>query len=97
MIVLTILNADGNVMWVQHFNDMESCDKWIAEEQTRSYWNPSNTYTVQDNRPTPEQLAQLEQQMIADKEAREQLKQSAKAKLKALGLTDEEVLAILGG
>jgi len=52
---------------------------------------------------TPEEVAQFEA-MAAEAEAQEQAllaavaaKESAKAKLAALGLTDEEINAIIGG
>lgn len=97
MIVLTIFNPDKSIYWVEHFNDMDFCNKWLEEEKTRPYWNAEFTYSIEDKRPTPEQIAQQEAQVLAEQNAQKQLKDSAKAKLKALGLTDAEVTALIGG
>lgn len=92
MITLTILNADGTTHWVEHFNDIDSCNNWLKEEQTRSYWKQDYTWQIVDESPTPEQIAQ--QEAI---EAEKQLKkQSAITKLKTIaGLTDDEISALL--
>lgn len=60
MFELTIRRQDGTVYWVEHFNDLASAQKWIAEEQTRPYWNNSYTYQIVDRTPppkTPEEIA----------------------------------------
>jgi hypothetical protein len=36
---LVITRADASVYWTEHFNDEVSCDEWLAEEQTRPYWD----------------------------------------------------------
>lgn len=53
MIVLTILKADGSTYWVEHFNTMADANRWIAEEQTRPYWDATWTYTIVDNTVPP--------------------------------------------
>lgn len=96
MIILTIFNANQTVYWVEHFNDIDFCNKWLEEEKTRPYWNSAFTYTIEDNTPTPEQIAQQSAEIQAQLQVKEQSKNSAKAKLTALGLTEEEIQAILG-
>lgn len=51
MITLTILRSDGSTYWTEYFNDMPAADRWIADEQTRSYWDESWTYNIVDNTP----------------------------------------------
>lgn len=97
MIHLTIFNPDNTVYWKEYFYTNEACETWLNEEKTRPYWNPEFTYLIEDKRPTPEQIAQQEAQILAEQNAQKQLKESAKAKLKALGLTDSEVAALIGG
>lgn len=97
MIILNIYNPDSSLYWKEHFNNKEELNKWLEEEQTRPYWNSKFTYLIEDKRPTPEEIAQQEAQMIAEQNAQKALKDSAKSKLKALGLTDAEVMALIGG
>lgn len=53
MIVLTISRADGSTYWVEHFNTIADANRWIAEEQTRPYWDATWTYTILDNTVPP--------------------------------------------
>lgn len=53
MIVLTILRADGSIYWTERFNDQSSAQAWLAEEQTRSYWDPTFTHSIVDLTPAP--------------------------------------------
>lgn len=96
MIILKIFNPDGSLYWVEHFNKMEHCVSWLEEEKTRPYWNPEFTHTIEDKTPTPEQIAQQNAEIEAQLQAKEEFKNSAKAKLTALGLNEEEIQAILG-
>jgi hypothetical protein len=53
---LTIKNPDNSVYWVEHFKTEAEKNKWLAEEQTRPYWNPSFTTEVEVlTNPTPTQ------------------------------------------
>lgn len=54
MIKLEILEPSGKVYWTEHFRDPAALDKWLAEEQTRSYWKQEYTTRITDNRPTAE-------------------------------------------
>lgn len=63
MITLTITRADGSLYWHEVFNDRVSADAWIAEEQTRPYWDASWTYTITEP-PAPTQ-ADLTAQALA--------------------------------
>lgn len=96
MIILTIFNPDKSVYWREHFNDMESCELWLHEEKTRSYWNPAFSYLIEDKRPTLEEISQIQQQIEAELTKKEQRKTLVKTKLTALGLTEEEIEEILG-
>jgi ribosomal protein L29 len=48
MLKLEIKKVDDSVYWVEYFNIQADVDKWIAEEQTRPYWDKSFTYTIVD-------------------------------------------------
>ena len=96
MVTLTIYNG-SSVYWTEYFNDVASCNAWIDEEQTRPYWNPSYTWVIVDNTPTPEEIADQEAAIAAAKADREAKRASGAAKLKTTaGLTDEEVAALFG-
>ena len=97
MIILTIFNPDSSIYWVEYFNDIDLCNNWLNEEKTRPYWNPEFTHTIEDKRPSAEEIAEKEAEILAEQNNQKQLKDSAKAKLKALGLTDAEVTALIGG
>jgi hypothetical protein len=87
---LTILKEDSSVYWVEHFNSEEEANRWIAEEVTRPYWVSSYTYQI-EKLPEPNPVFLEQQLQILNQE-----KNSAKQKLKALGLTDAEINAIIG-
>lgn len=57
MFELIILKADGSLYWIEHFNDHSSAIAWITEEQTRSYYDPSYTYSIVDHTPIPPVLS----------------------------------------
>ena len=46
MITLTINKADGSPYWTQEFNYTTECNAWLAEEQTRPYWDPTFTTVI---------------------------------------------------
>jgi hypothetical protein len=72
MITLTIKRVDGSTYWVDHFNTQDECDKWLAEEQTRSYWDKSYVSTSSVDTPNPAMaLAEAERvQAIANQATR---------------------------
>lgn len=45
---LTIYKADGSVYWVEHANRREDVERWLSEEQTRPYWDPSYTHVIEE-------------------------------------------------
>lgn len=49
---LTILRADGSTYWVEHFDDRAFADAWLAEEQTRPYWDPAWSVSIVDEAPS---------------------------------------------
>lgn len=73
IIDLTIKKSDGSTYWSEHFNDLPSCEKWLALEKTRPYWKQDFSGTCIDNSPpgpTPEEIAaaeKLKQDQIARK------------------------------
>lgn len=74
MITLTIKNSDGSVYWVEHFNDQPSCDKWLAEEMKRPYWDASRTAQwVDDTPPPPTQDQQIDAKLAQMRSKRNQL------------------------
>lgn len=42
---LKIKRQDGSTYWTEHFSSIESLNAWLAEEQTRFYWD--NTWTTE--------------------------------------------------
>jgi hypothetical protein len=88
--ILNIYNEDGSLYWKEHFNRQEDLDKWLEEEKTRPYWNKNFVTEIEDI-PQPD-LSEREDQMQKIQEK----KQSAKEKLLALGLDEEEISALLG-
>lgn len=53
MIKLTITYADQRPDWLEHFRSMDEAQAWLAEEQTRKYWDRTNTVQIQDLTPAP--------------------------------------------
>jgi len=52
MIKLEIKRADDSIYWTEHFNDIPSANKWLAEEKTRMYWDKTYTHSIVDLDPT---------------------------------------------
>lgn len=48
MITLSIRKANGDLYWTEYFNTKVDCDKWLAEEQTRPYWDINFQVTIDD-------------------------------------------------
>lgn len=44
---LTIKRADDSIYWVEHFNSVTEQERWLAEEMTRPYWDPTYTTEVE--------------------------------------------------
>lgn len=53
MFEIIIKQADGSVYWTEHFGSLAKAEEWIAEEQTRKYWNKTYTYEILDRTPPP--------------------------------------------
>ena len=79
MFELTIKKENGDTYWVERFNTLAAAQKWIAIEQTRSYWDPAYTYEIVDKTPPPPTQDELD----AIDQRKQQL-QVLKARLKAL-------------
>lgn len=47
MYKITIKRADDSIYWEMCVGSQEIADLWIAEEQTRPYWDPTYTVTVE--------------------------------------------------
>lgn len=96
MITLTILNPDNTVYWTECFNTREENDRWLAEEQTRPYWNPDFIVQITDN--TAELQAQA-QVVLAEQAASAQAQQDRVDQLNALKtknpLTSEDIQTII--
>ena len=43
---LKIKYANGDIYWIEHFNDLMQLDAWLVEEMTRPYWDPSWTSEI---------------------------------------------------
>lgn len=68
MFKLIINHSDGSQYWQEYFNDRASCDRWLAEEKTRPYWKESFVCIIEDQSPTPEQIAAQEALIAATKQ-----------------------------
>lgn len=52
MITLTIKKKDGSDYWAPlYFNSQEECDKWLADEMTRSYWDADFSTEIVETLP----------------------------------------------
>lgn len=38
---LKIKKSDGSIYWTTYFSSMDALNAWVAEEQTRPYWDPT--------------------------------------------------------
>lgn len=92
MIKLKILHKDGSEYWTAGFNNLVDCNAWLEEEKTRPYWNPDFVIELEgeDN-----QEFDAEAFMAHAEQVRAKL-ESAKEKLKQIGLTDDEIQAMIG-
>lgn len=94
MIILIIKRADDSVYWKEVFQSQQEADKWLAEEQTRKYWDDTYTYEFIDN--TADEIAKIEAAKIID-DARKVSKLSGAGKLVGIGgLTKAEINALFG-
>jgi hypothetical protein len=90
MYKLTIFKQDGGIYWVEHFNLIEDLNKWLSEEKTRPYWDDSYYYETESLvDQNTQDLGQQDSDLISKRN-------SAKQKLKVLGFTDDEIMAIIG-
>jgi hypothetical protein len=55
MFQLIIKRQDESIYWIEHFNDLPSLNRWLAEEMTRPYWDPTYTHEIVDNTPVIEE------------------------------------------
>jgi hypothetical protein len=95
VITLTIYKARDVVYWVERFNTIEECNKWLAVEQTRPYWGKSFTYEIVDNTPSAEVIAAANAAALAAYEAKTSARSVAIAKIKTVcGLSDDEANAL---
>jgi hypothetical protein len=87
MKILKIFNTDSALIWTEHFNSEDELNNWLREEKNKPYWN-SNFSVVTETK---------EFEIVCSIEDQEKMQtiDSAKAKLTALGLTEEEIQAIL--
>jgi|LakMenEpi03Aug12_release.lakeMendotaPanAssembly.Ray.scaffolds.fasta_scaffold00313_33 hypothetical protein len=88
MKILKIFNADSALIWTEHFNSENELENWLQEEKNKPYWNSNFSVTTETK----------EFEIVCAVEDLEKMQKinSAKAKLTALGLNEEEIQAILG-
>lgn len=94
MFELVIFNPDGTRYWTAYFNTRADAEKWLAEEQTRLYWNPDYTSVITDKtppKPTPEELAEQQANEKKRIDAKERLKKVDWVKIKG----DPTLIAIV--
>ncbi len=81
MISLIIKKANGDHYWKESFSNKADCDKWLAEEQTRPYWDPNFQVTI-DDRTAIEEARRLES--IAQAQEKNRIRSELKEYLKNL-------------
>jgi len=97
MYKIEILKSDGSLYWKEQFNKQSEAEKWIAEEQTRPYYNQSFTYSITRVGKTDEQLAQAAASEETKKNKRNQYIKSGAKKIKQVcNLTKDEMDALFG-
>lgn len=100
MIKLTIKNGDGSIRWIENFNDSDSADKWITEEQTRKYWKPEFSFVTEEilpPRPTAQEVADAKSKDDQDK-LDDLLRKAAKTRINGSDLSkikDADIRALL--
>jgi hypothetical protein len=90
MFELLIKKLDGSIHWKEHFNTIEDAQKWITEEQTRTYWDATNTFEITDKTPPP--MSDADKAVIAAKDTQvNTFKQRIKALANQPDLTAAEI------
>lgn len=56
---LEIKKQDGSMYWAENFNDIDSGNAWLVEEQTRPYWDATYTSEFIDTTPPPPSSEEL--------------------------------------
>lgn len=95
MVILVITKSDLSPYWTEHFNDLASCNRWLAEEQTRPYWDKTYISTITDLTPpdpTPAEVAALAAKRAA---TAARVAKITAAKGKGVNFTPQEVQDIL--
>lgn len=97
MVKLEINKPDGSIYWTEHFEKQEEANKWIAAEQTRTYWNPSYTFSIVRVGKTDEEISQDMAAELVKKDKKNNDAKSGARKIKQVcNLTKDEVLALFG-
>ena len=97
MFKLEILKSDGSLYWKEHFNKQSEAEKWIAEEQTRKYYDKSFTYTIVREGKTDEQIAQAAAaEAVKVNKLKQDIKSGAKKIKQVCNLTKDEMDALFG-
>lgn len=87
MFKLTIKRADGTTYWIERFNRRVDLDAWLADEQTRPYWDSDFTTEIEDITPPVDAAAE------AARAAREARRNALTAKFKTLTPADVNNIA----
>lgn len=94
MIKVILKRANGSIYWREEFKTLQEADKWIKNEQSKSYWLDTNIVETIDK--TAEVEAEKEAAAIAYTEKLAQ-KELAASKLVGIGgLTATEINALFG-
>lgn len=71
MVKLTVKFENGSIYCINDFKDDNSCEAWLKEERTRSYWKPSFIVEKQDtteaDKAKEEQVKTERDEMLAKK------------------------------
>lgn len=98
MVSMVILRKDATTYWEDSFQDIATANKWVAEEQTRPYWDKSYTVTLTDHALEEAAAAAANARALAAANAALDLKKTAIIAARAKGAggrTPAEAQALL--
>ncbi len=98
MVTIKILQKDKTVHWSQSFSDPGAAKAWLADEQTRPYWDESYDVQIIDTTDADLAAQQAAKQQAAQQQAALDVKkaQILAAKAKGAALTAPEIITLLG-
>lgn len=108
MLKLVISKGDGTHYWTEHFKTKDELDLWLAEEQTRKYWEKDFSWVITDLSLKKEEIDRIAKQRKdredAFKKAKDDIVKITPADLKTQAGIEDAIMklnialrAIVGG